>query len=336
MAPSLRRQLMVTLDINPFCQQNGNQLELLHRFQERTVFTITPAKTIPIYAREIVTLAMIHPFLMHAVAIVTLLHDRYLTRVPNTKLSAIEAYHYYQSIALFNSKLSGPLQDSERGPLWVAAAILGAVSFCHIEARNPEEAWPLKATSSLDLNWLSLSEGKLEIWRLTRILETQFRLLALEHMNFPATIPARPGLEALPPEFTLLYGFEAWSTAENNPYYAAALSVAQALNLTSDYTVNMSFTLFNMKMRPEYKCLLARKDPRALLLLAYWYARVCQFEHWWIVGRAALECQAICIFLERYHGNEANILRLLQFPKTITTCFSRGNAVDYLTPYLIE
>ncbi|MCJ1316858.1 hypothetical protein MMC15_002179 [Xylographa vitiligo] len=270
---------------------------------------------------------------MHAAIIVTLLHDRHLAPVANTKLSTTEAFHYYQSIALFNHKLSGPLQGSERDALWVAAAILGTISFCHIEAEIPEEAWPLKPPSSLDFNWLSLSEGKVQVWGITKVLETQFRQLALEFINFPTTIPAGGGLEALPPEFIVLCGFDLSSTANNNPYYAIAFLLAQALNLTSSYDTNMMFMMFTMKMPSQYKYLLVRKDPCALLLLAYWYAKVCQYKYWWIVGRAALECQAICIFLERYHGHDSNILKLLQFPKMVLACSAQGDAMDDLFSY---
>ncbi|MCJ1282197.1 hypothetical protein MMC26_001520 [Xylographa opegraphella] len=321
----MRRQLMVTLASNAFLQLNGKELELLQRFHERTVFTISPAKTIASYSDEIVKLACVHPFLMHAAMIVTLLHDRHLATVSDTKLSTTESFHYYRSIALFNSKLTGPLQGSERDALWVAAAILGSVSFCHIEAQTPEEAWPLKPSSALDFNWLSLSEGKLQVWNITNVLETQFRQLALEHMNFSKTIPAGPGLEALPSGLIGLCGIDAASTADNNPYYAVALSVAQALNLTSDYNTNMKFFQFTMMMGLPYKHLLVRKDPCALLLLAYWYAKVCQHKHWWIVSRAALECQAICMFLERYHRHDSNILELLRFPKTSLACLASGD-----------
>lgn len=88
---------------------------------------------------------------MHAVLSLTLMHDRYLFTAPNTKLSTTEAFHWYQSVALFNGKLSGPIQPSERDALWAAAALLGIIAFRYIEAKTPEEAWPLKPPSSLDL-----------------------------------------------------------------------------------------------------------------------------------------------------------------------------------------
>ena len=50
---------MVTLDENPFFQLNRKELELLQRFRERTVVTITPAKAILRYRDEIAKLACI-------------------------------------------------------------------------------------------------------------------------------------------------------------------------------------------------------------------------------------------------------------------------------------
>src|SRR6202022_3727073 len=99
-----------------------------------------------------------HPFLMHAVLSLTLMHDRHLSAL-NTKLSPTEAFHWYQGTALFNSKLSGPIQPSERDALWAAAALLGTIAIYYVEANTPEEAWPLKSPSSLDLNWLRMSAG---------------------------------------------------------------------------------------------------------------------------------------------------------------------------------
>lgn len=58
------------------------------------------------------------------------------------------------------------------------------------------------------------------------------------------------------------------------------------------------FLSFPVLMRPQFKALLKEKDARAMLLLAYWYAKVCESQ-WWIKTRAILECTAICRYLER-------------------------------------
>ena len=99
------------------------------------------------------------------------MHDRYLSGVPNSKLSTEEAFHWYQSTALFNNKISGPIDPSERDAAYATRVCLGVITFFYIEAKTPEEAWPLKPPSSSDLNWLSLSEGKKTIWKYTRPLK---------------------------------------------------------------------------------------------------------------------------------------------------------------------
>ena len=265
-----------------------------------------------------------HLFLMHAVLTLTLMHDRYLSTTPNTRLSNTEVFHRYQAIALFNSKLSGPVQPTERDALWATAVLLGMIVFSYTEAKAPEEIWPLKPPSALDINWLRMSDGWKEIWKITQPLraDSVFRALVLEQKFLPASSTVS-WLGALPSEFVKLYGLDATSTTDNNPYHAAASALAQTLNIDCDYSTIMNFLFFISRMRPDYKRLLERKDPRALLLLAYWYAKVCQYQHWWIWRRAALEGQAICIYLERYHQHETNIQKVLQFPKTmcnVITC----------------
>jgi len=127
-----------------------------------------------------------HPFLMHALLTLTLMHDRYLLSALNAKKSTTEAFHRYQGVALFNSKLSGPIQPSERDALWAAAALLGVITFCHIEAKTPEEVWPLKPSSSLDLNWVKMSDGKKEVWKITQPLRADsiFQPLGPDYLSF--------------------------------------------------------------------------------------------------------------------------------------------------------
>ena len=266
-------------------------------------------------SHDLLTLASQHAFLMHAVLSLTLMHDRYLSGASDTKLSVTEAFHWYQSTAFFNDKLSKPIDFSERDALWATAACLGTIAFYYLEAETPEEAWPLKAPSPMDLNWLSLSEGKTKLWKMTRPSKSVFELLSPYQNTAPKpTTPNVHGLEALPPEFIKLCGLDAASTSANNPYHAIASSLAKSLHSDCRLTTILSFLTFVMTIPPQYRDLLKRKDPCALLLLAYWFAKMCQFEHWWMIKRTSLEGQAICIYLQRYYGDNADIQKLLPFP----------------------
>ena len=92
--------------------------------------------------------------LMHIALALTLMHDRYLPGFADTPQSVTEAYHWYQGTAMFKRKLSRPIEPSERDALWAVAALLGVLSFAQIDATTYEEAWPLKAPSYSDLDWL--------------------------------------------------------------------------------------------------------------------------------------------------------------------------------------
>ena len=264
------------------------------------------------------TLSDQHPFLMHALLSLTLMHDRYLSAAPNKSLSTMEAFHWYQGVALFNSKIAGRVEPSERHAVYATAVCLGVIAFFYIEAQTPEEAWPLKSPSPLDLNWLSLSDGKKELGRdaQPRAENIAFRSQSPFEYTKPRTTTSTVfGLEALPPELVQLCGLDVSSTSEDNPYHDVATALAKSLYSDCKLTTILSFLCVIGNFHPEYKRLLKRKDPTALLLLAYWFAKMCQVSHWWITGRAALEGQAICMYLQRYHEDNSDIQKLLGFPR---------------------
>jgi hypothetical protein len=102
---------------------------------------------------------------MHVVLTLTLMHDHYLSVSPNPKQSPAEACHWYRGAGLFNSKLSKLILPLERDAVWGAAALLGVIAFSYIDTTTPEETRPLKPPSSLDLDWLRMSDGKKAIWK---------------------------------------------------------------------------------------------------------------------------------------------------------------------------
>lgn len=67
-------------------------------------------------------------------------------------------------------------------------------------------------------------------------------------------------------------------------------------------------------MDDEFKTLLRGRDPRALLLVAYFYAKVWR-STWWMERRAVLECEAICLYLERNHADNKLLQEMLMVPK---------------------
>ena len=254
---------------------------------------------------------------MHVVQTLTAIHDRFLTESPRSRLSVPEIYHWTQAVSLFNRKLSAPIAAVDRDSLWATAALLGAIAFSSIDATTPEEAWPLKPSDASDLDWLMMSEGKRAIWVIADPLrpDSVFHSLSEEFDNAYYFAPKfAPGIDGIPTAFIKLYGFDVTTTAESNPYHVAVRAICGMLDVECTQANVVKLFKFSSHMQPEFLCLMAQKDPRALLLVVYWYAKI-QNAIWWVHRRANLEGQAICLYLERWYPHDTAIHDLLQFPK---------------------
>lgn len=229
------------------------------------------------------------------------MHDRHLLPIPMTRLSAAEAYHWQHAITLFNAKLSGRIDASERDAVWATAILIGVVTLCHIEATTADEAWPVAAPSALDLNWIQMSNGKKEIWKLAGLEKSGSILQPWSGSSAPVPVPQAQDLRILPTEMIHLLSLDSNASLSSNPYYAAASALGQCLAIDQGKSIMMCFLIFVSDLQPMYKSLLERKDPRALLILAWWNAKVSQMEEcWWILRRVVLEGRAICRYLRRW------------------------------------
>lgn len=262
----------------------------------------------------ILTEAEQHPFLMHSLLALTTMHDRHLQETCNSQPKT-EIFHQYQSIALFNARLAKPVQPSpaESAALWVTAIIQGTMSFCRVEGRNPEDAWPLKPPSSSDLSWMTMSKGKMQLWKMTQPFTTETRFDGLVPPSTKGIIPkssTSSELSILPSDLVNICGLDQVAN-DSNPYHAVAATFAKSLN--ADYvSAVLSFLVLINNIPQEYKLLLKQKEPVALLLLSCWYAKLCEVELWWIRPRALLEGHAICIYLRRYHQDDARLQNVMR------------------------
>ncbi|APA16343.1 hypothetical protein sscle_16g111130 [Sclerotinia sclerotiorum 1980 UF-70] len=303
---------------NVYDLSDQEHLGILNRFQTRTVYTITTDRNLQIYQNEFIKLACLHPYLMHALLLFTLMHDRHLSIEQSTRMSPSETFHWSQSISLFSRKLSpAPIESSsERDALWATSILLGLIAFCNIESRTPQEAWPLVPPSSLDLNWLVMGYGKSQILKLVQDKKASaFRTLIAPETSALST---HIRLETLPQAFITVFDLHSSSKSNDNPYRLAVSLLSDVIDVDVDITVILKFCAFVGETHPQYKRLLFQKEPRALLLLAYWFGKLCQFPHWWIWRRASLECQAICIYLETFHKHDLDVQTLLVYPKIMS------------------
>ena len=244
------------------------------------------------------------------------MHDRYLSNTFDTRLSIRELSHWDQATSSFQKRLSEPLRKGEHAALWTTAALLGTIVFLQTDARNMHEAWPLKEPSSTDLDWVRFSDGKKDVWKAVRPSEPDpvFRTLTAVHIDELWPKPTtEPDISVLPVGFLKLYDMH---IQNGNPYWTAVTSLIRVLEADCQLAQTViAFLSFISTMDPGLKERLIVKEPRALLLLAWWYATICRLPVWWLLRRAWLEGQAICLYLEERYPDDSDLIRLVQFPK---------------------
>lgn len=312
---------------------NDECIARLSRFQSRTAYTFATAQSSELYKYDVVKMAIEvshpvftgsndlsnnfkHPFLMHIIQVITATHDRFLSDTKlDPKRSLTEAFHWSRGAALLNQKLSYPIRPQDRDAIWASAAMLGVANITSLEASTPAEAWPLKLADSSDLTWLYISQGKMALWDATNPLrpDSIFHFMADEY-NVVMTEPSVLATEQMPTAFVSLCQLDEPLASENNPYYSAVSILAQLLPIECSQATMKSYLQFLNNMKAPFKKLLRQKDSRALLIMAYWYGGM-QQSLWWVERRARLECQAICLYLERYHGDERDIQKMLVLPR---------------------
>ena len=116
-------------------------LEIIKRFQERTVKTIGTPRTLPAYQECVTPLAFTKPYLMHMMLSLTLMHDAYLaSEAPETsaRITTEAITHWQTATALFNRALSQPIADDARDALWATAALMGTIAFSFVPTSRVE------------------------------------------------------------------------------------------------------------------------------------------------------------------------------------------------------
>jgi hypothetical protein len=187
-------------------------------------------------------------------------------RSPIPSRQTIEEIHYWaKGVALFNKKLSAPLHPADRDAIWAAASMLGVITFASIEAPTPEETCPLAPSMRTEPEWLKMGQGKSALWRLIKPDRPDSIFCTL----FSAVPTVEFSLENVPPGFMKLYKLDGLS-ADSSPYTIPVISIFAPRNIECPSSAIALFYAFNNCMQNEFARLVLNKDPRALLVMAYW------------------------------------------------------------------
>lgn len=171
-------------------------------------------------------------------------------------------------------------------------------------------------------------DGKKLVTQLTdpRRDESEFYHVAKElHVNITRVeevVSRKPAWKSLPRGFYEF--FELPKGSDGNPYYAAAMAMVELFPLELcelNFLPHLSFvSILDFKFR----ILLGQRDERAMLMLLYWYAKICDRRLWWMWKQAWTEGLAVCEYLARAWAWKPELIELLTWPNmTLTNASSK-------------
>lgn len=292
---------------------------LLNKFQLITAPTISVGSRTRLYQTAIVEKARSYPFMLQILMALTSIHLRSISSGMRSDPPKDEANYCYQAISMFAKEVVKPRNPEHQAMLLCASAMIYNMAFANVEAKTPEEAWPLAPPSPADLGWLKVSAAKRQLSQLVLPMGQDPLFMTLTSLPTPATnataLPT-PAV-ALPLGFSSLFGLESRSNRTDNPYFSPAIKLSRILESEDAILVTLGFVWLVVEMADDFKELLMKKEPKALILLACWFAKISNLPVWWYRQRAIIEGQAICLYLERYHSDDMNLQVLLRYPKSI-------------------
>jgi hypothetical protein len=257
---------------------------------------------------------------MHIILALTMSHDRHLAPGPLPKPTITELKHSTTGTQLFNLKLLGPLSSMEKDAIWITGAFLGLYSISSFDGNSPYDAWPLQPTDYDDLTWLRLSEGKSRIYELVDLSrpDSCLRGAYKSFMHpFDERMTDREAINRLGPEMVSFLGLESQQglfDPQQNPFWALGAIMGRLVDVDCNIDNAMKYLTFLSRMTRQFIGLAERKDPRALMLIAWWQAKVSTFREWWVFRRSWFECQAICIWLRQKYPDIPGLDKMLEFP----------------------
>lgn len=172
-----------------------------------------------------------------------------------------------------------------------------------------------------DLDWIGMIEGKYALIVLLKpersgtLLNDFLNILQATALPvYDDSMPVPEGV--LPADMYAVLGLDETSSPDNNPYHTAASMLARLWPRQINPCNVANCLEFIGRADKAYRGLLQARDERALLLLVYWFAKVCIHSVWWMEARSVTEGRSICIYLAQY-CRDSRVLGLLDYPNSV-------------------
>ncbi|KAF2716730.1 hypothetical protein K431DRAFT_234731 [Polychaeton citri CBS 116435] len=303
---------------------SSQDLRLLQHFQNVTCATLGSDLACDVLQKTAAKLAWGNAHLMHMVLAISAAHMKRLAggchaRTVTPSYEAIEAKHWQHGLQMYQAKLSSP--NGVRGEFdsIVATTVLSTFVSYAIDDEVPRDVFSNLNKDAFDsaLSPLGATSG----FRALRILYGEFDaqsswapVLYAADDDLATFTTETPGTSGMPRAFVHLCGLNERSNSQNEPYHRLLRLLTPLLRLPYNKNNFAKLMAYMGRTWSEYKPLIGKRDPIALLLLSYWFALLRQMDQWWLQRRARTECNAIVAHLSE--NPDPRIRALLFFPSS--------------------
>lgn len=248
---------------------------------------------------------------MHAIVCMSLLHIQSLQLKSTFEVSKTVIYHWQQCLLLYSKVLGTSIRNDKADAMLVTSSLISGIAFIMTDAARPELSWPM-TDSPFDLQWLSVQTGIMLLLQAVQPLDNSSRVQMLFAYDESTDFDGNP-LQNTCDQHYLDLRIRIGEGHDPENQYERALQILAPLS-QMPCTADTVFTHlgFIASIDDEFISLLRKKDHKALLILAYWYAKMCSFDCWWIAVRSKLECTAICMYLKMHATSD--IVTALRYP----------------------
>lgn len=308
-----------TIATHPTATSN---VRMLQHFQATTFLTLGGPRYTKVFKSSVEGKAWELPYLMHMTLAVSCAHlKRLVFQSTNCSLhnryALAEATHWQSGLQLYQKALTGKKHDFDGT---ITATFLSIIFTFALDDEIPQDSYTANDPDKLmhAINPLAATGGFGAIRNVLgeRMLDSVWRAVLLDSDDDKGTFSSdTPGIVGLPRAFVQLCGLDENSNSDNNPYHTIVRLLTPLLHLKQDGNNFTKLISFSGRTWRYFKPLLLRRDPRALLLISYWFALMRQVDQWWIATRAKTECLALVKYLCLV-GDE-KITALLPFPASL-------------------
>lgn len=292
---------------NGLPNSNPSELELLTHFHHHTLPTLG-SSTVQKAILGYIPTAFTHTYLHHAILTLSAAHLSTLLPTPHHTFTKHQYQHASSAFSTFRSQLALPFTASHFDTIILTCILLNVTTFSSSTRYPSSESWLFSSPSRPGESgqWLSVQGGLRSLlfqgraflasspW--ARVMEQEAGTFPPENSNAFAHSQNLP--PSVPSSFPTLFSISSSSTNENNTYYAPFGMLIYLLSIPSSEIRLTQWIAFINRLGPEFLQLLKCRDERALLILAYWLALMCEVNIWWVENRVRSECSACCRWLD--------------------------------------